>query len=273
VSLIGSSRYTSRRQRIRLRTAGRKGVSPSSPPIEIRNMILDDAYLMAAYGEQYLRLAEQLPAGKDRLIVELGAGTGIGGTWIPGMVCSDISPSNILHAGLDATKLPFRDESITAFVLKDALHHVSNVERLLDEVSRCLVVGGVMAACEPYWGVLASVIYRFLHPEPFQKRQQGWSFDAQDTWDSNQALAWILLRRDRDKLALGWPRLSLEEAGPLPGPSYLLSGGVFGRSRIPSSWLLALHGIETRVGRPLDPFRFEFAFTLRKSPESAITGE
>jgi SAM-dependent methyltransferase len=212
----------------------------------------------------YGALADMVPETIAGAVVEIGAGSGIGKNWIPDLTCTDVIPASTLDAVVDACHLPYTDDSIRAFVLKDALHHIPDVTAFLDEAYRCLKPGGAVVMCEPFWGPFASLIYRTIHPEPFNKRQKDWGFSSSDAWDSNQALPWMLLRRDIDRLQTLWPNFALEERGPLLGPSYALSGGVFGRTPIPSSWLVALWRNEQRIGRILDPFRLEYAFRLVK---------
>lgn len=257
-----AARYDSLTQRLRGTLAGRRRVLPSDPGETIRQAVLADSYLRDAYSEMYRGLAGLLPQGVPGAVVEIGAGTGVAKEWLPDIVCTDVLPATGLDCLADACALPFRDGSIRALVLKDAWHHIPDLDTFLDECVRCLAPGGAVLVCDPYWGPLASIVYRFLHPEPFERQQQTWRFASHDAWDSNQALLWIALRRDRSRLARRWPELRVEEVGPLLGPSYLLSGGVFGRTPVPSSWLSGLWRRETRWGRALDPLRLEYLVRL-----------
>lgn len=260
------SRYTSTTQRVRNAVSGRRRVLPSDPADAIRDAVLADPYLRDAYSEMYSALARLLPDGVPGAVVEIGAGSGVAREWIPGIVCTDIVAADGLDCVADATRLPFRDGSVRALVLKDAWHHIPDLPAFLDESMRCLAPGGAVLVCDPYWGPMASFIYRFLHPEPFDRRQADWRFDAEDEWDSNQALLWIALRRDRPRLARRWPGFRVEEHGALLGPSYALSGGVFGRTPVPSTWLSAVWRRERHAGRWLDPLRLEYVVRLVKRP-------
>ena len=111
---------------------------------------------------------------------------------------------------------------------------------------------------------MSAAIYRTFHPEPFNRRALSWSSDSADPWDSNQALLWIMLRRDRDRLSAGWPMFRIEEFGCRLGPSYLLSGGVFGRTPIPAAWLQSSWRWEQRRGRRFDPLRFKYLVRFTK---------
>ncbi|MDQ1306315.1 MAG: hypothetical protein QG671_2147 [Actinomycetota bacterium] len=252
------ARYDSWGQRLRNRLASGPGLAPDSPAAAIREAVLADPYLASAYGEMYGGLRRIIPRTISGPIVELGAGADMGRSWIPSMFTTDVLANDSLDAVLSAAALPFRDSSVGAFVVNDALHHFPDVDRFLDEAVRCLEVGGAVVACEPYWGPLSAAIYRAFHPEPFNRRAKSWSSGSADPWDSNQALLWIMLRRDRSRLTTRWPMLQIEEFGCTLGPSYLLSGGVFGRTPIPADWLLSTWRWEQRQGRRFDPLRFKY---------------
>ena len=241
-------------------------MTPESSAGEIRNFIEGDSYLFAAYGEQYRAIRDLIPDGEGP-IIEIGAGTGIGKNWISELTCTDVIETEYIDELVDATSLPFGDSSVRAFVLKDALHHVPDVPAFFDQAVRCLRVGGVIVMCEPYWSPLARLVFRFLHPEPFDTKRETWTSAATDPWDSNQAMAWLVLRRDRTLLLDQWPMFKVEEFTPVLGPSYLLSGGVFGRTAVPSSLLNRLHAWELQRGRSLNPLRFEIVFRLTKVAE------
>lgn len=233
----------------------------SRPADRAGTAILEDAYLAQAYAAVYRRLGALIPDGVPGQVVEIGAGSALAARWIPGLICSDVTVAAGLDLVLDAARLPFPDGSLRALVLKDAFHHLPDVPAFLSEATRCLAVGGAIVMCEPYWGPLARLVYR-MHPEPFRPRQTGWEFAADTPWDSNQALPWIVLRRDRAQLSQRWPDLRIEEVATLVGPSYLLSGGVFSRTPVPAGPLQALHSWEERQGSWLDPARLSILVRL-----------
>lgn len=257
-------RYSSRLQRFRGSLSRKKQLTPDAPASRIRSFIESDGYLFSAYGEQYNALRELIPDGEGT-VVEIGAGTGIGKTWIPELVCTDVLENDCVDTIVDATSMPFDNSSLRALVLKDALHHIPNVPNFLDEAVRCLQVGGAIVLCEPYWSPIARLVFKFLHPEPFDTHRATWTSAANDPWDSNQAMAWMVLRRDRRILHDRWPMLKVEEFQPVLGPSYLLSGGVFGRTTIPSGILNHIHAWERKRKRSMDPLRFEIVFRLTKT--------
>ena len=73
--------------------------------------------------------------------------------------------------------------------------------------------------------------FSFIHPEPYMSHSTDWSFPQTGSLlDSNQALTWITLVRDRRRFLADFPEFSIEGPELLPWFTYLASGGVNLRS-------------------------------------------
>jgi len=135
------------------------------------NHIADDEYLSAFYRCAYGHLATVVGTGhQPSRTVEIGSGRGLarlsGHSWWH----SDVLPSEALTLRNSAERLPFHDQSLDALILKDTWHHIPDIEAFLDEAHRVLRVGGTIAVFDPYWGILARFVYRFLHQERWDTR-------------------------------------------------------------------------------------------------------
>lgn len=231
-----------------------------------REAIIGDDYLSALYDCAYGQAAALLGVGfrPDRT-VEVGSGLGIarlsGHDWL----FSDVLTSDNLTLRNDAEQLPFQNCSLDALVLKDTWHHIPNIEGFLAEAHRVLRVGGTIAVFDPYWGILARFVYRFLHQERWDVLAPSWSFNSTGPWDSNQAITYMMLRRDRQQFNQVWgDRFTLTEYGRHVGPSFLLSGGVSRRTPISGRFLRAMLSWEERQGSWFNHFRFFHVFGLVK---------
>lgn len=229
-------------------------------------MIANDEFLSALYNCAYGHTAALLDAEtRPTRTVEIGSGLGVarlsGHDWL----YSDVLTSDTLTLRNDAERLPFQDCSLDALVLKDTWHHIPNIEGFLAEAHRVLRVGGTIAVFDPYWGILARFVYRFLHQERWDVRATGWSFASTGPWDSNQAITYMMLRRDRQRFNEVWgSRFTLTEYGRHVGPSFLLSGGVSRRTPISGRFLRAMLSWEERRGSWFNHFRFFHVFGLVK---------
>ena len=223
-----------------------------------------DEYLRAMYEVAYGELAKYVTLRSGPL-VEIGAGPGLARTLGHKWWRSDISTDCAQDLYASALALPHPANSLAGLILKDAWHHIPDIEAFLIEAHRVLMPNGNVVVFDPYWGALARFVYRFLHQERWDSTTPHWNFDSRDPWDSNQALSFIMLRRDRLKFEQQWgDRFTIIEHAPVIGPSFLLSGGVSRRTAVPGSLLKRLLDWEQRQGAWLNHLRFFHVFSLRK---------
>lgn len=244
--------------------AGPSRVEPSSDPATIRAAVLSDDYLHNFTADVYKRISSSLALSTEFPTVELGAGVAFGKEWLSGLICSDLVLNDFLDMQIDAQSIPFGDESVCNFVLVNAFHHIPDVGQFLVEAERCLIPGGRIVLVEPYWGGFAALMYRLFHPEPFSRRQKDWFEDRTDRWDSNQALAWIVFVRDRHQFSRSFPELSVLGIKPFGEVGYLLSGGVFGRTKVPSMSLTKIDNFLEKLGSWWNPMRFFALIVIEK---------
>lgn len=223
-----------------------RGDSPS----EIRNMILSDKFLTYSYIRVYQTMLNQILKNKRNLnqlkIVELGAAGGISDLIFPNAFKSDVVYSNDLSLICDATMLSFRDSSIDVLILKDAFHHLPDLNIFFNEAIRVLHKDSLILIADPNWNLISQFIYRFFHPEPFNKYSLEWKTNEEDPWHSNQALLWIVFKRDLELFKKKYDFFEVSEIGQFGGLNYIFSGGVFKRNFISSKFLIFLEKIETK---------------------------
>ncbi len=219
------------------------------------SMIQESNYLIQAYASVYdeiLSLADQHLINGSSL--EIGAAGGFMGQLDPTLITSDIRSSPTLDICLNAEKLPFKNQSISRIYCKDSLHHIPDIREFFKEVVRCVRPGGGVVCAEPYWGPLAQVIYRFAHPEDFITRTDTWKFDSASPMESNQALLYLMIRKQRSVFHKEFPQIEIVEGRPLTGLSYVLSGGASRGALLPQVTLQRLLSFENRTDfwrRPL----------------------
>lgn len=206
----------------------------------------------------------------DLPIVELGGAPGFVKEIDPDVIVTDVVPGIGVDLVAPAEALPFPDESVRAIIVKDVLHHMRDVPAFLNEAKRTLTPGGRIVALEPYWGLLARTVYTHAHPEPFEPDASEWGVHGDDRWHSNQALAYILLRRDRAAFESSIPDFAIREIGYRTGLSYLFSGGLYSRTPIPARPLVWMLRAEHAMARWLRPVALHILFTLQKSDHSKM---
>jgi SAM-dependent methyltransferase len=197
--------------------------------------------------ELMLRLDRRTFGDTPGLRVELGAGVApVAGTFSE-VLATDVVRGPGLDAVLDAQCLDLPDGSVRALYGQNCFHHFPDPLRFLVEAERVVAPGGGVLLIEPYYGLLASVVFRRLFAsEDFDKTMPGWTNDATGPMHgANQALSYIVFNRDRARFERELPNLELVETFPLGNYlRYLLSGGLNFRQLVPTFTEPVLHALE-----------------------------
>ena len=148
---------------------------------------------------------------------------------------------------LIAENLPFEDKVFDVVIAKDTLHHFSDAEKALSEISRVLKPGGLFIVSEPYWSLLGRLVFKFIHPENWETNPVELKNSSPNPFDANQAtLLCLQSRKFNDIVVKNF--LTLEVSRPTYGLSYLLSGGLNWRNKIPFSLLRRIDRTERYLG-------------------------
>lgn len=202
---------------------------------EIAAIIQSKIALKLFYEKIYSCYSQCLKAAPiSGMAIEFGAGAGFVKQLIPEMVTSDVIPYAGIDMVLDVQSLSLADESVRAAFFTNVLHHVPDVEKMFNELSRVLMPGGKILIIDQYPGWPARLIFRYAHHEPFVPEARDWRFETSGPLSgANGALAWILFFRDRKRFEEKFSRLkiiSIERHTPF---YYWLSGGLKSWSLIP----------------------------------------
>lgn len=129
------------------------------------------------YTEIYARYAACLSAcPNEGLAVELGSGGGFAQRMIPELVTTDVLPYDGVDRVVDATRMPFADQSVRFIGMLNVFHHIPDVAAFLREAGRCLVPGGRLLLIDQHPGWIGKPVLRFLHHEPFCPDATDWKF-------------------------------------------------------------------------------------------------
>jgi SAM-dependent methyltransferase len=207
--------------------------------IEVHRRILQrKPMLKGVFDEIYrklLALDERYFQGEGSR-VEIGAGVSGFKTLYPQLVTTDIMPADHLDMVLDAHDMALEDASVRAFYGLNCFHHFHDPEAFFGELMRVLVPGGGCILVEPYYGPVAARFYRdVFDSETFDATQEVWTSESSVMEGANQALSYIVFRRDRERFERLFPELEIVEQKWLRNyPRYLLSGGLNFRQLLPS---------------------------------------
>ena len=119
---------------------------------------------------------------------------------------------------------------------------------------RVLAPGGVLILVEPWHGALARLVFpRLFASEGYEPDARSWDAaeDAGPMSKANQALSFVVFRRDRALFEAEFPELEIVEERPHFHATYLASGGVNFRALVPTWGMGAVEFIE-RLLAPFD---------------------
>lgn len=217
----------------------------------------------------WFRLLTSRLANVGGPVVELGCGTAHFREVRPDVVETDIVQTPWTDAVVDATSLPYADESVGNLVLLDVFHHIASVSRFLDEADRVLVPGGRVVILDPYCSPASAVAYSRFHQEEVRLDVDPLADDAavaEGPMHSNLARTTLVFFRDLERFASRWPRLVLVHRRRLAFVLYPLTGGFSRRQLVPAVAYRPLTLLES-ILRPLGQLlAFRCLVVLQRAP-------
>ena len=240
---------------------------------ELRAILGKKPFLRRLYRETYQKFSECLNrCPREGIALELGSGAGFVKEVIPEMTTSDVLPYTGVDQVLDASALPFEDGSLRGIFMLNVFHHLPDSEKFLKEAERCLKPGARIFIVDQHLGWLSFWILKCGGHEPFSPDSKEWRFESTGPLSgANGALAWIVFRRDLEKLGRLCPALRLEKYEPHTPLRYWISGGLKFWSLTPG-WSF---GMATWVDRVLSRVHPDFGsfvdIELVKRPQTVRT--
>lgn len=179
-------------------------------------------------------------------LIEVGCGASHLERYIPQIIKTDCVHHENIHQVVDATSLPYRDESVRGIFVLNALHHFDQPALFLSEAQRCLAKGGRLVITEPSNSPIQKFMIKKFHPyEYFDETVTDWVNTPQGRLSrANNALPWIIFDRDRAKLNSLYPHLKIIESYRHTFFIYFASGGLSYRSFLPKFLLPFIWSVE-----------------------------
>jgi len=205
------------------------------------------------YGDQF----KDFPDPALLSILEIGSGTSPLKQFHSNIVTSDILDLDYLDLVFDCHKIDkldaIEDKSLEVITLTNVLHHLKSPVAFLNCAAAKLKGGGKVIATEPFFSVLSTVIFKYLHHEPVDFRIPEPELDEVQgpLASANIALPWLIFFQRRDWLQ----RLNenFDVAGlsvrPFSALSYMITGGISHKLPIPSFLYRAMFPIDLALSR------------------------
>ena len=185
------------------------------------------------------------------VLVEIGSGPGFLKSAMPNLICTDIEIGPTVDCLVDAVQLPFKNNSVDAFIGVDVLHHFDQAGSFFEMASLSLKPGGRIIFIEPWAGSFGYLFYRFVHHEDCARVETpfGPAFTGDKSpMDGNAMIARQCLVESETQLrSYGFKTTHRSFFGCL---SYLLTGG-FQPWSAPKQIIKVLLKIEKLLPQPL----------------------
>ena len=236
-----------------------------------RRILEEKPMLNEVFREIYdlCRDADERRLEGDGLRIELGSGSSLFKAYYPDVITSDVKSAPHLDRVLDAQAMDLPESSVRAFYGIHCFHHLPEPGRFFAELGRVLQPGGGCVLVEPYYGPLAGFFYRrVFDTEHFDPHQEGWNLDPAKVGsmsNANQALSYIVFKRDLERFEREFPNLKIVERRRLHNYArYLLSGGLNFKQLVPDVLAPIIRGTE-RLLAPVDhPIALHHVVVLKK---------
>ena len=225
--------------------------------------------LLFWYRELYRDQFKALPSPETLSILEIGSGTSPLKQFHSNIITSDILHLDYLDLVFDCHEIDkldaIKDNSLDVITLTNVLHHLKSPIAFLNCAAGKLKPGGKVIATEPFFSVLSTVIFKYLHHEPVDFRiSEPELREAQGPLASaNIALPWLIFFRKREWLQRLNENFDItrRDIRPFTALSYMATGGISHRLPVPRFLYRVLFPIDLGISRYF-PRLFASFFTI-----------
>jgi hypothetical protein len=213
--------------------------------------------LLFWYRELYRDQFRNFPDPATLSILEIGSGTSPLERFHSNIITSDVLDLDYLDLVFDCHEInkldAIKDNSLDVITLTNVLHHLQSPVDFLNRAAAKLKSGGKVIATEPFFSVLSSPIFKYVHHEPVDVRISEPKLGQVHgpLASANPALPWLIFLRRSDWLQ----RLNqnFDTSGlsvrPFTTLSYMMTGGISHTIPIPHFLYRAWFPIDLALSR------------------------
>lgn len=200
--------------------------------------------LLFWYRELYRDQFEGIPDLVTLSVLEVGSGTSPLKQFLPNVVTSDVLDLDYLDLVFDCHEIDkfdgIMDDSLDVITLTNVLHHLKRPIEFLNRAANKLKRGGKVIATEPFFSILSTPIFKYLHHEPvdFGISEPELKSVRGPLASANIALPWLIFFRRRDWAGKVSENYDVANCSVrfFSALSYMATGGISHKVPIPT-WL------------------------------------
>lgn len=197
--------------------------------------------LLFWYRELYRDQFKEFPNPAALSILEIGSGTSPLKQFLSNVVTSDVLDLDYLDLVFDCHEIDkldvIKDDSLDVITLTNVLHHLKNPIAFLNRAASKLKQGGKVIATEPFFSVLSTIIFKYLHHEPidFRISEPELTEVKGPLGSANIALPWLIFFRNAEWLQRLSDNFDVTRSSvrPFSALSYMITGGISHRLPVP----------------------------------------
>jgi SAM-dependent methyltransferase len=213
--------------------------------------------LLFWYRELYRDQFRDLPHPQTLSILEVGSGTSPLKQFLSNVITSDVLELDYLDLVFDCHEIDKLDaipgKSVDVITLTNVLHHLKSPIGFLNCAASKLKSGGKVIATEPFFSLLSTAVFKYLHHEPvdFSISEPELGEVQGPLASANIALPWLIFFRRHEWLQ----RLNenfdvtMVSIRTFTALSYVATGGISRRLPIPHFLYRALFSTDLAVSR------------------------
>jgi SAM-dependent methyltransferase len=213
--------------------------------------------LLFWYRELYRDQFKDFPDPEALSILEVGSGTSPLKHFLSNVVTSDVLDLDYLDLVFDCHEIDkldaIKDESLDVITLTNVLHHLKNPIAFLNCAAGKLKAGGKVIATEPFFSLLSTPIFKYLHHEAVDFRiSEPELHDVEGPLKTaNIALPWLIFFRKREWLERLSDKFDLVNLSVrhFTALSYMATGGISHRLPVPSFLYRTLFPVDLALSR------------------------
>jgi len=221
------------------------------------------------YRELYRDQFRDLPNPETLSIIEVGSGTSPLKQFLSNVITSDVLDLDYLDLVFDCHEIDkldaIPDNSIDIITLTNVLHHLKSPIGFLNRAASKLKSGGKVIATEPFFSLLSTPIFKYLHHEPvdFDISEPELGEVQGPLASANIALPWLIFFRRHEWLQrlnenFDVTTISLRTFSAL---SYMATGGISRKLPIAHFLYRVLFSVDLAASRRFPRFCAAF-FTV-----------
>ncbi|HEX4706813.1 MAG TPA: methyltransferase domain-containing protein [Candidatus Udaeobacter sp.] len=222
-----------------------------------RGCLGENKNLLFWYRELYRDQFRDFPNPSALSILEIGSGTSPLKQFLANVITSDVLDLDYLDLVFDCHEIDkldaIKDNSLDVITLTNVLHHLKSPILFLSRAASKLKSGGRIIATEPFFSVVSTLIFKYLHHEPvdFRISDPELSHVQGPLSSANIALPWLIFCRTPEWLQPlnDYFDLTRISTRPFSALSYMVTGGISHRLPVPGFLYRMLFRVDLALSR------------------------